>query len=167
MRIFPLQRGLLGQTLLAVAAALSCAALLAVGDARAVDAMQPTAHSAGETYAKDRTYLHLIGSPGLEITEEGTSYGTFGGSSSSHLTISGSHITGTFVFHARGGVVRGRTSASVVGKAALPVVSFAGSITIASGTGHYARASGQMHLTGSIRRKNYEIYEETTGNVRL
>lgn len=134
---------------------------------RAANAHAPRARSAREMSVYDKTYLHLVGSPGIEITESGTTYGTFSGSVSSHLTLSGSHINGTFVFRTRSGLVRGSTHASVVGKAALPVVSFAGSATITGGTGSYSHASGQVSLKGSIRRKNYEIFEETSGKVHV
>jgi hypothetical protein len=145
------------------------AAVLLIGpsNSRAIHTPQPLAHAARELSVRDKTYLRLVGSPGVEITENGTSYGTFGGNTTSHLTLSGSHISGTFVFHARGGVVRGTTRASVVGKAALPVVSFAGTVTMTSGTGSYRHISGQIALKGSIRRKNYEVYEETSGKVHV
>jgi hypothetical protein len=127
----------------------------------------PRARSARELTMFDKTYLHLVGSPGIEITEKGTTYGTFSGSVSSHFTVSGSHISGTFVFYTHGGLVRGSTYASVIGKAALPVVSFAGNVLITSGTGSYSHASGRVSLKGSIRRKNYEIFEQTSGKVHV
>jgi hypothetical protein len=147
----------------------AAAALLVIGPSNslAMHTVGPVAHTARTLSVLDRTYLHLVGSPGVEITENGTSYGTFSGNASSHLTLSGSHITGTFVFHTRGGLVRGTTRASVVGKAALPVVSFAGTVTMTSGTGSYRHISGQVALKGSIRRKNYEVYEETSGKVHV
>jgi hypothetical protein len=127
----------------------------------------PRARSARELTVNDRTYLHLVGSPGIEVTENGTSYGTFSGSVASHLTLSGDRITGNFVLHTHAGLVVGSTHASVVGKAALPVVSFAGTVSLTRGTGSYSHMSGQISLKGSIRRKNYEVYEETSGRVHL
>lgn len=127
----------------------------------------PRARSAQELTVKDRTYLHLVGSPGIEVTENGTSYGTFSGSVASHLTLSGDRITGNFVLHTHSGLVVGSTHASVVGKAALPVVSFAGTVSLTRGTGSYSHMYGQISLKGSIRRKNYEVYEETSGRVHL
>ena len=152
-----------------VACCCALAWIAAIGPniSHATGVRDPHAGSARESTVFNKTYLHLVGSPGIEITESGTTYGTFSGSVSSHFTLSGSHINGTFVFHTHGGLVRGTTYASVVGKAALPVVSFAGSASITSGTGSYSHASGRVALKGSIRRKNYEIFEETSGKVHL
>lgn len=147
---------------LAIAVSASIVALTAQGTLAS-----PVAHVAREQSVTDRTYLRLVGSPGTEITEKGTSYGTYRGSVQSHLKFAGGHISGNFVLHTHGGIVRGNTNGTVVGKSAQPVVSFAGTVSIIGGTGSFAHASGQLHLKGSIRRSNYEIYEETSGRVRL
>lgn len=140
---------------------------IVVSTAPSVLAAGPSARIAREQSVTDRTYFRLVGSPGVEITEKGTSYGTFPGSVLSHLKFSGGHISGTFVLHTHGDIVRGSTNGSVVGKSAQPVVTFAGTVSITSGTGSYAHARGLLKLKGSIRRSNYEIYEETSGRVHL
>ena len=150
---------------LAVLSAITSAAIIAL---TAQDTLASSvARIAREQSVTDRTYLRLVGPPGTEITEKGTSYGTFSGSVLNHLKFSGGRISGNFVLHAHGGIVKGNTNGSVVGKSAQPVVSFAGTVSITGGTGRYAHASGQLHLKGSIRRSNYEIYEETSGRVHL
>jgi hypothetical protein len=154
-------------TLITVTLCISATSTIGLGQSRAATTATPNARLARVTSVMDRTYLRLVGRPGIEITENGSSYGTIGGSMSSELTLEGDEITGTFVLHAHGGVITGNTMAHVVGNAALPVVSFVGSASIGSGTGSYAHASGKLALTGSIRRSSYALYEETSGKIRL
>jgi hypothetical protein len=143
------------------------AAAIAPGQSSAASRTRPTASLSRVTAVTDRTYLRLVGSPGLEFTEDGTTYGTISGSASCELTLEGGTIAGTFVLHARGGVLKGTSKARIVGDSAAPVVRFVGSISVEGGTGSYAHASGQLSLKGSIRRSNYALYEESSGKLHL
>jgi hypothetical protein len=116
---------------------------------------------------KENAKLLPAGEVGLKVVETGNGYGTFNGAVVSHLTITGSNIAGTFMLKSRSGTIRGNTSASVVGPAARPVVSFSGSLLLGSGTGSFAHASGRLTVKGTIRRRNYELVEEVTGSMHL
>jgi hypothetical protein len=107
------------------------------------------------------------GNIGVKVVEQGSGSGTFNGSVSSHLTINGSSISGTFTFKSRSGTISGRTSANVVGQAARPIVSFAGSLSVTSGSGAYARSAGRLSVSGTIRRRNYALTEVVSGKMQL
>lgn len=113
------------------------------------------------------TYLHLVGPPGIEISEEGRCVGTNPGTGSSHLKFSGGNLSGSWLLHTHGGTVKGRTKGAVKGPSARPLVEFAGTVTITGGTGRFVNASGKLRLTGTIRRSNYAIVEETSGRISL
>jgi hypothetical protein len=153
--------------LAAVAALPLCVVIIGIAAPNSLAAGPHAQPSARRQSVEDRTHLHLVGPPGVEITEKGTAKGTHPGPVVSHLKFSGGHLSGSFVLHTNGGIVRGHENGSVVGKSAKPVVTFSGAISITGGTGKYANASGRLHLKGSIRRSNYAIAERTTGQVRL
>jgi hypothetical protein len=118
-------------------------------------------------HVHNTTYLHLVGPPGVEIFEEGKCVGTYPGTGKSHLKFSGGHLSGTWSLATDGGTVRGRTNGKVTGPSARPLVRFAGAVTITGGTGKFVNASGTLRLTGTLRRSNYAIVEETSGQVRF
>jgi hypothetical protein len=118
-------------------------------------------------HVHNTTYLHLVGPPGVEIFEEGKCVGTYPGTGKSHLEFSGGHLSGSWSLATHGGIVRGRTQGKVTGPSARPLVRFAGTVRITGGTGKFANASGTLRLTGTLRRSNYAIVEETSGRVHL
>jgi hypothetical protein len=115
---------------------------------------------------KETAKLLPAGSVGVKIDEKGSASGTIDGTASSNLTIAGNNIGGTFVLTTRSGTITGRTRATVVGQAAVPIVHFSGSLSIVGGSGRYAHASGRLSIKGTIRRKNYELAEEVSGTLR-
>jgi hypothetical protein len=125
----------------------------------------PVATPASALYVKEIARLLPVGSVGTRVKEKGHCAGTLNGAVSSNLVISGSHISGTFVLTTRNGRIDGHTSATVVGQAAVPVVRFAGSLSVTGGSGSYARATGHVSIKGTIRRRNYELLEEVAGTL--
>jgi hypothetical protein len=126
----------------------------------------PVATPASALYVKETARLLPVGSVGTRVKEKGHCAGTLHGAVSSNLVISGSHISGTFVLATRNGRIDGHTSATVVGQAAVPVVRFAGSLSVTGGSGSYAHATGHVSIKGTIRRRNYELLEEVAGTLR-
>jgi hypothetical protein len=114
---------------------------------------------------KETAKLIPAGSVGVKVNEKGSASGTIDGTASSNLTIMGNHIGGTFVLSTHSGTIDGRTNATVIGQAAVPVVRFSGSLSIVGGSNSYAHAGGHLSIKGTIRRKNYELAEEVSGTL--
>jgi hypothetical protein len=153
-------------TLTAVLCALTGASILGASAAPARVRAKPTARLARTISLKETARLLPVGSVGSKIKERGSASGSLNGVVTSNLTIAGSHISGTFVLATNGGTINARTTATVVGQVAVPVVRFAGSISVSGGNGRYAHASGHLSVKGTIRRRNYELTEEASGSIR-
>ena len=131
--------------------------------------LAPAAGASGtrEISVKENASFLPEGNIGVNVVEQGNGSGTFNGTVSSHLTINGSFISGTFTFKSRSGTISGRTSANVVGQAARPIVSFVGSLSVTSGSGAYAHPTGRLSVSGTIRRRNYALTELVSGKMQL
>jgi len=153
---------------MAVTAALLLAAVTGAAGARAASAPDTHSHAAGRARAAhvlratDTAHLHYVSASGSLLYEQGSATGTLPGSMRAHLKL-GATFTGTFTVYTRGGSISGRGSATPRGSGVYE--SFAGSLTVTSGTGRYAHAHGRAGLYGTFDRNNYALVVQTTGEL--
>jgi hypothetical protein len=140
------------------AVALACLLLAALVAAPAVAAQRRQS-------VDIEVHFRRLGPGGTEITEKGTATGTYPGPARTRLVFSGNKMTGNFSLRTTGGTVRGRIDAHVVGSSARPLVQYAGTATIAGGTGRFRTASGTLEMNGTMRRINNAINEKTVGTI--
>ncbi len=108
-----------------------------------------------------------MGHPGVEFTEEGQGEGTYHGSVTIELTLSGSHVKAKYLARSSRGNITGNATGHVIGSTTQPVVHFSGVLSIGHGTGYFAHASGSLQIRGAITRRTYALEEETRGNIRV
>jgi hypothetical protein len=147
--------------LLALALALGLACLLWVYAARAASVR---AHAARTLNVTDVAHLHLVGSSGELLEEEGPATGALPGKVHVRFTV-GASVTGTFVFYPRsGGSITGHGSARLHSTGTYS--SFGGTLAVSHGTGRYAHAHGSGGLYGTVnRRANDTLVVQTTGKI--
>jgi hypothetical protein len=111
--------------------------------------------------------LHAVGEPGTTIIEKGKATGTFNSPISSRLTIrSANTVTTTFTVMPRGGSITGRGSARFAQQGANGY--FGGTISITSGTGRYAHASGtNIGISGVISRETFALTVHVHGKIHV
>lgn len=153
----------------ALAGALAAAALLA---APSTNAARPgghehpeghkRAHAARALKASDSAHLHYVSASGSLLYETGRATGTLPGSMRAHVRI-GATISGSFTIYARGGTISGHGAATPKGEGVYE--SFAGSLTVAGGSGRYARARGTARLYGTFNRNTYALVVQTVGTL--
>ncbi len=122
----------------------------------------PSARIAGTLNATDTAHLHYLHSSGSQLYEEGPATGTLPGTMRAHCNI-GAIFTATFTIYTRNGTITGHGSASPHGSGIYE--SFAGSLLVTGGTGHYAHAHGHAGLYGTFDRKTYALVVQTTGRL--
>jgi hypothetical protein len=113
--------------------------------------------------ASDEAHLHIIDASGSLLVEEGQASGGLPGTVKVRFQV-GTSIAGTFTLYPRGG-----GSLTGHGKATLhstgTYASFAGTLTITSGTGRYTHAHGTGGLYGTVNRHNDALVIQTTGRL--
>lgn len=141
----------------------------AAGDAHDAPPLRsdPLATSARTVYLTEKAHLHLVGRPGVEFTEEGQGSGTYSGSVTIQMTLSGTHVKAKYTAHSSHGTITGSATGSVVGSVTQPAVHFIGVLSIVRGTGGFAHASGSLQIRGAITRSSYALEEETRGNMHV
>ncbi|MGH2855086.1 MAG: autotransporter [Solirubrobacteraceae bacterium] len=112
----------------------------------------------------DEAHLHLTGTSGEILEEEGPATGALPGKVRARFVV-GSAITGSFTFYPRGGgSISGHGSARLHSTGT--VASFGGSLTVSHGTGRYAHARGHGGLYGLVyRHANDSLTVQTTGRL--
>jgi hypothetical protein len=150
-----------------VAGGLSAGILAAVGvfGASGASAVPARAVAARTVNLNESGSLRLTSSHGLILNEKGTASGTIKGSIYIHLNVSSTNrVTAEVSIYPSGGSLTGNGSANyrVTGSNA----SFAGTLSITRGTGHYAhaRASG-LRFTGTIARKTDAVTVHVSGRL--
>ncbi len=139
------------------------AVLVAIRPAQAYGAMRQQQASAARTLkATDTAHLHYISASGSLLYEEGGASGTLPGSMRVHFDV-GATFTGSFTIYTRAGTITGHGTATPHGSGVYE--SFAGSLVVTSGSGHYAHAHGRAGLYGTFNRHTYGLVVQTTGTL--
>lgn len=106
--------------------------------------------------------LHLVKKKGAILRESGTASGTLPGKVSARFdTSNAAQVTGTVTFRPNSG---GSITATVVGypQSVGKVAKFSGGMSVKSGTGRYAHASGGGTLSGAVNRKTWHVTVHTS-----
>lgn len=110
--------------------------------------------------------MKLNGSRGATIKERGYGWGSFHCSVYITLTVSGTHVTGSYVAYPKGGVIRGYANARIR-SASTKLAHFTGTIMLHGGSGRYAHSSGRASFDGTIDRHSYAMKLSIVGRVML
>jgi hypothetical protein len=146
--------------LLALALALGLACLPWVYAARAASART---HAARTLNITDVAHLHLVGSSGELLEEEGPATGALPGKVKARFDVCTS-ITGPFVFYpSGGGSITGYGSAWLHSTGTY--ASFGGSLAVSHGSGRYAHVHGSGGLYGTVNRHTNALVIQTTGKL--
>jgi hypothetical protein len=151
----------------AVLAALSsalCAFACFDGGAPAIAASGGgAARSARAISLNESAQLHLTSRHGFTLNEQGSASGSVSGTMYVHLTIvSTTRVVAEVNFYPRGGSISGKATADY--RRGSSTASFAGTMSIAHGTGSYAHARGSgLGFSGTIRRSDEAIAVQVHG----
>jgi hypothetical protein len=138
-------------------------ALTAIPSAYAAHALALPARTARTLNVTDEAHLHLTGTSGEVLEEEGPATGALPGTVKVRFTV-GANISGSFTIYPRGGgSISGQGSARLhsTGRYA----SFGGSMAVSHGTGHYAHAHGHGGFYGTVNRNTNALVVQTTGQL--
>lgn len=141
---------------------LGTAPSLAFGQQRPSSASATSAQAARKLKARDIAHLHYISASGSLLYEVGQATGTLPGNMHVHFDV-GATFTGSFTIYTDSGTITGHGAATPHGSGAYE--SFAGSLVITGGSGHYAHAHGRAGLYGTFNRANYRLVVQTTGTL--
>ncbi|HEY2282748.1 MAG TPA: hypothetical protein VGH60_04270 [Solirubrobacteraceae bacterium] len=127
----------------------------------------PLAWEAREVNLQETGHLHTVGEPGTTFLERGIATGTFDCSITGRLTIvSANRVIATFTVRPKGGSITGRGAARFAQQGANGY--FGGTISITSGTGSYAHASGtNIGISGIISRETFALTVHVHGKIRV
>jgi hypothetical protein len=121
-----------------------------------------TAAFARSLSAIDRAQLREVSNSGEAIVEEGRATGALPGTIRAYLTVT-STVSVSFTVYLKGGSISGHGSGQLKGNAAEP--SFAGTMRVTRGTGHYAHAHGTGGFYGTLNRNTDAMIVQTTGTL--
>lgn len=107
-------------------------------------------------------FLHLTHN-GEWLLDEGEADGSLRGRMLAELDPRPPVFQGTFTIITRSGRISGHGSADAHGSGRYE--SFAGSLTVTSGTGAYARVHGRAGLYGTFDRRTYGLVIQTKGTL--
>jgi hypothetical protein len=134
-------------------------AWMEAGQASAV----PVARAARTLNVTDEAHLHLTGTAGSLLLEEGPAKGALAGTVKVRFTVEAS-ISGSFTIYPRGGgSITGQGSARL--RSTGNYASFGGSMSVSHGTGRYAYAHGHGGFYGTVNRHNDALTIQTTGRL--
>ncbi len=124
--------------------------------------IRPIARTAGTQNVKDEAHLHLTGTNGSLLIEEGQATGLIPGKVKASFEIE-SAVTSNFTIYAHGGSINGRGKGTLHSTG--PNSSFGGSLRITGGTGRYKHAHGSGGFYGVINRKTDAVTVQTSGQL--
>jgi hypothetical protein len=152
-------------TILAILAGAPATILAGAPGAIASAAGEPRALAARTISLNESARLHLTSRHGFTLDEQGTASGSVAGPMYVHLTIvSTSRVVAEVNFYPRGGSISGAATASY--RRGSSTASFAGTLSIARGTGSYAHAHGAgLSFSGTIRRTDEAIAVQVRGTA--
>jgi hypothetical protein len=119
-------------------------------------------HAARSVSVDDTGHLHLLKAFGSVLLEEGYAGGTLAGQAKVRLTV-GSTVIASFSIQTRHGTIYGSGSAALHSSGRY--ASFGGTLSVARGTGSYARAHGAGKLYGVIDRRTSALTVQTVGTL--
>jgi hypothetical protein len=121
------------------------------------------ARAARTLNVSDEAHLHLSGTQGEVLLEEGPATGALAGTVKVRFTV-GATVSGSFTIYPRGGgSITGQGSARLHSTGAY--ASFGGSMSISHGTGRYAYAHGHGGFYGTVNRRTDALVVQTTGRL--
>jgi hypothetical protein len=140
--------------------ALGLAGFAWVYTAHAAPVRARAAHTLSVT---DEARLHLTGTAGEELDEEGTATGALPGKARAWFVVASS-VTGSFTVYPRsGGSITGHVSAHLHSTGTY--ASFGGTLTVSHGTGRYTHARGSGGFSGTVNRRTDALTVKTTGRL--
>jgi hypothetical protein len=138
-------------------------ALTAIPSAYAARAAVLPARTARTLNATDEAHLHLTGTSGEILEEEGPATGALPGTVKVRFTV-GTTVSGSFTIYPHGGgSISGRGSARLHSTGLY--ASFGGSMSVSHGTGRYAHAHGHGGFYGTVNRNTDALVVQTTGRL--
>jgi hypothetical protein len=147
----------------ALAAVLALVGCICVYTAPARVWAAPTARAARTLNVTDTAHLHLTGTSGSLLIEEGPASGALPGTVGVRFRI-GATVSGSFTIYPRGGgSISGRGSATL--RSSGTYASFGGSMSVSDGSGRYAKARGTGGFYGVVNRRTDELTVQTTGRL--
>jgi hypothetical protein len=124
----------------------------------------PIGHEARTVSVNDAAHLHPSHFNGSTLLEEGVATGTLPGAVRAKLVIGTTTVRVSFTIYVRGGSIPGQAVAKLnPGKG--EYASFAGTLTVNHGSGHYAHASGSGRVSGTIRRNEDAAVVQVVGQL--
>jgi hypothetical protein len=113
----------------------------------------------------DSGHLHLTSHHSFTLNEQGSASGTISGTIYIHLNVvSTNRVTAEVSIYPSGGSITGHATATYRPSGA--VATFAGTMTVVRGTGHYAGASGSgLSFTGTVQRQNDAVTVHVSGRM--
>jgi len=124
-----------------------------------------SAHAASTLSLNETGHLRLTSHRGLTLNEQGTATGTIAGTIYIHLDVTSTNrVTAEVNIYPAGGSLTGSATASY--RPAGATATFAGTMTIARGSGRYSHARGSgLSFTGSIERVNDAVTVRVSGRI--
>jgi hypothetical protein len=111
----------------------------------------------------DEAHLHLTGTSGEQLEEEGPTTGALPGKARAQFVV-GTSVNGSFTFYPRGGgSITGHGSARLHSTGT--IASFSGSLSVSHGTGRYTHAHGSGGFDGTVTRRTDALTIKTTGRL--
>jgi hypothetical protein len=125
------------------------------------------ARAAGTTQAvRESLQARLVSHRGTTVlNEQGRGSGTFNCPVVIDLKITYTQATVTFTCSASKGAISGRGVTEYY--AGGHFAHFTGQVSVTSGTGSYSRASGSVHINGTLTRGSYALSATISGNIRV
>jgi hypothetical protein len=143
-------------------AAAAAGLLFAATTLAPADAYRPQASAAHVLNAKDEAHLHLTGTNGSLLREEGLATGEIPGTVKASFIIA-ANVTATFTIYTHGGSISGHGTGTLHSTGLYS--SFGGALKLAGGTGRYKHAHGSGGLYGVINRKTDALTVQTVGRL--
>ena len=147
---------------------LAAGAALDVGVA---GAGEPAAHVSRTISLNETAHLHRTSGRGItidqDLNEMGSTSGTIGGTIYIHLkVVAVNRVTAEVNIYPSGGSITGYAKASY--RDAGGTASFAGTMSIARGSGSYDHASGSgLSFSGTIQRSNFAVSVHLSGRLSV
>jgi hypothetical protein len=137
--------------------------LLGLASVRAAQASSAPARAARTLNVTDEARLHLTGTQGEVLLEEGPAKGALAGTVKVRFTV-GATVSGSFTIYPRGGgSISGHGTARLHSTGTY--ASFGGSMSVSHGTGRYAHAHGRGGFYGVVNRHDNSLTVQTTGRL--
>jgi hypothetical protein len=145
-----------------IAVAATGLALAAAALSTTAAGFRPTGHTSATQNVKDEAHLHLTGTNGSLLIEEGQATGQIPGKVKASFEIEAS-VTSNFWIYTRDGSISGQGKGTLHSTG--PNSSFGGSLKITGGSGRYKHAHGSGGFYGLLNRKTYAVTVQTSGKL--